>query len=83
MQELDRLIKKHIHDDGSVLSQLQEKIALMQANTESWKRKMTELQNQVAEITKLQQQHDLRRSHLRHRVSTRWSWISTHRSRVS
>ena len=68
LQELGELIRRHLSDDDSVLTALQEKIALMQAHTEMWKSKMTELQRQVAEITQLQQHH-VRRSHLKHGVS--------------
>ena len=67
-QELDKLIQKHIDGDSSALGELREKIVAIQESTESWKRKMTELQQQVVEVTRLQQQHDLRRSHLRHKV---------------
>ena len=70
MQELDRLIQKHIDGDSSALGELKEKIVSIQESTESWKRKMTELQQQVVEVTQLQQQHDLRRSHLRHKVTS-------------
>ena len=67
-QELDKLIQKHIDGDSSALGELKEKIVAIQESTESWKRKMTELQQQVMEVTRLQQQHDLRRSHLRQKV---------------